>query len=254
MPKMVRKLASYEVQYGLLYVNELGDLFPKPSFPFTIIDSDGQRFDSKMHSNQRRIDGLTQLHRKHNSQVGETVTIEVRPNEPATAHVLFEKISVESPELIQTPTAESSEPEGLFITASLESMLEDFIANNLTTLEPGLQLFKDEDGIPGRQYPTEVGTIDLLCVDSSNNLVVIELKRGRESDKVVGQISRYLGWVKAKLAKNSRDVRGIVVAHKPTEKYSKDSRLEYAILANPKTELRYYEISLNFFERGKTFL
>lgn len=156
---------------------------------------------------------------------------------------------------IKAPSAaEPAESEGLFITASLESMLEDFIANNLAALEPGLQLFKDEDGIPGRQYPTEVGTIDLLCVDSSNNLVVIELKKGRESDKVVGQISRYIGWVKAKLAKNSTDVRGIVVVHKPTEKYPQDSRLEYAVLANPKTELRYYEISLNFFERGKTFI
>ena len=254
MPKMVKKLMPSEVKYGLLYVSKLRDLFPEPSSSVTIIDSDGQRFDSKMHSFQPRIDGLTKLHRKHNSQVGETVTIEVSPDEKATAHVLFEEPPIESPELTQTITAEPPEAESLFITASLESMLEDFIANNLTALEPGLQLFKDEDGIPGRQYPTEVGTIDLLCVDSNNNLVVIELKRGRESDKVVGQISRYMGWVKAKLAKHSRDVRGIIVVHKPTEKYSQDSRLEYATLANPKTELRYYEISLNFLERGKTFV
>jgi hypothetical protein len=137
-------------------------------------------------------------------------------------------------------------PDSLFITASLESMLEDFIANNLSALEPGLRLYNDEDGVPGRQYTTEVGTIDLLCVDPNNTLVVVELKKGRETDRVIGQISRYIGWVKAKIAKDSRDVRGIVVVHKPTDKYPKDERLEYAILANPNLKLRYYEISLKF--------
>jgi hypothetical protein len=253
MPKMLKKLNPSEVNYGLLYVSELRNLFPEPSHPVTIIDADGQRFDSKMHSFQPRIDGLTKLHRKHNSQIGQAVTIEVNPSETATAHVRFEDTPIASIESAPNPSDESTEAEGLFITASLESMLEDFIANNLSALEPGLRLFKDDDGIPGRQYPTEVGTIDLLCLDGNNNLVVIELKRGRESDKVVGQISRYIGWVKAKIAKNSQEVRGIVVVHKPTDKYPKDDRLEYAILANPKTELRYYEISLNFFERGKKF-
>lgn len=253
MSKMLKKLNPSEVNYGLLYVSELRNLFPEPSHPVTIIDADGQKFDSKMHSFQPRIDGLTKLHRKHNSEIGQTVTIEVKPNETATAYVRFEDTSIESIESAPIPSDESTEAESLFITASLESMLEDFIANNLSALEPGLRLFKDEDGILGRQYPTEVGTIDLLCVDSNNNLVVIELKRGRESDKVVGQICQYIGWVKTKLAKNSREVRGIVVVHKPTDKYAKDDKLEYAILANPKTELRYYEISLNFFERGKTF-
>jgi RecB family endonuclease NucS len=250
MPKMIRILNASEVNYGLLYVSELSGQFPKPSQPVTIVDTDDERFVSKMHSFQPRIDGLTKLHRKHNSQIGQSVTIEVNPTEQGIARVRFDDATVasieEQPTLVQEPT-------GLFITASLESMLEDFIASNLTALEPSLRLFTDEDGIPGRQYSTEIGTIDLLCTDASNNLVVIELKRGRESDKVVGQISRYIGWVKTKLAKNSQQVRGIVVVHKPTDKYPKDARLEYAIMANPQTELRYYEISLNFFDRSKVF-
>lgn len=206
-----------------------------------------------MHKQNPRIDGLTKLHQKHNSKIGQTVTIEVIPNEPATVHVRFEDEIVGLSEPNLESTTEAKENDALFITASLESMLEDFITNNLSALEPSLQLFKDEDGIPGRQYTTEVGTIDLLCVDGKNNFVVIELKRGRESDKVVGQISRYIGWVKAKLADNSRDVRGIVIIHKPTEKYPKDNKLEYAISANSRLELRYYEINLKFFERGKVF-
>jgi hypothetical protein len=251
MSKMIRKLNHSEVEYGLLYVSELSGQFPKSSQPVTVIDSDGERFASKMHSFQPRIDGLTKLHTKHHSRIGQSVEIEVNPTDPGIVRVHFDDVPVVSAEDLLQPAPEQAESEGLFITASLESMLEDFIASNLSALEPNLRLYKDEDGISGRQYATEIGIIDLLCVDASNNFVVIELKRGRESDKVVGQISRYIGWVKAKLAKNAQQVRGVVVVHKPTDKYPKDSRLEYAILANPQTELRYYEISLNFFERGK---
>jgi hypothetical protein len=253
MPKISRKLELTDVRYGLLYISGLRELFPSPGQPITIIDSDGERFPTKMHSSQSRIDGLMKLHRKHNSQVGQTVIIEVSPDKIGTAQVEFGTTVLQGRESSSLPDEESEEKEALLITASLESMLEDFIANNLSTLEPGLRLFEDEDAIPGRQYPTEVGTIDLLCVDPGNDLVVIELKKGRESDRVVGQISRYIGWVKANIAKNSRGVRGIIVVGKPTDKNPKDERLSYAVLANPNIELRYYEITLSFFERGKTF-
>ncbi|MBW1796162.1 MAG: DUF91 domain-containing protein [Deltaproteobacteria bacterium] len=253
MTKITKELNATEIKYGLLYVSELKELFPKPSHSVTIIDTDGERFDTKMHSFQPRIDGLTKLHRKHDTQIGDSVTIEVNPQTIGTAQVRFEHQAIEGPEPGDKKTVEPRETESLFITASLESMLEDFISNNLSALEADLRLYKDQDGIFGRQYPTEVGTIDLLCLDAKNNFVVIELKRGRESDRVVGQISRYIGWVKANLAKDSMEVRGIVVVHKPTDKYPKDDKLFYAILANPKIELRYYEISLNFFEKGKTF-
>lgn len=253
MQKMVSKLMPSEPKNGLLYVSQIRDELPEPSAPVTIIDSDGEEFHTKMHSAQARIDGLTKLHRKHNSTPGQMVMIEVDPNKKATVHVRFDDTPARSTDETSDSLPEESEQPSLFITASVEAMLEDFIANNLPALEPGLRLFKDEDGIFGRQYPTEVGTIDLLCLDTSDNLVVIELKKGRESDKVVGQISRYIGWVKAKLAKNSQQVRGIVVVHRPTDKYPKDTRLEYAIMANPQIALRYYEIGLTFFDHTTTF-
>ena len=247
MAKITRKLTFSEVNYGLLWVSQLRNLLPSPPKSLTVVDTDGNKFVSKLHSQNPRIDGLTELHQKHNSKIGQTVAIEVNPDDPSIVKVFFEDEPIKSSEQsFETTEETTTETDALFITASLESMLEDFIANNLTALEPSLHLFKDDAGIPGRQYTTEVGTIDLLCVDGNNNLVVVELKRGRESDKVVGQISRYIGWVKSKLAKNSRDVRGIVVVHKPTETYPKDEKLEYAILANPRLQLKYYEISLKF--------
>ena len=43
----------------------------------------------------------------------------------------------------------------------------------------------------------------------------IELKRKKTADKVVGQILRYIGWVKENLGEN---VRGIIIINEPHEK------------------------------------
>jgi hypothetical protein len=87
----------------------------------------------------------------------------------------------------------------------LERVLEDILEHNLDELEPGLRLI-------GRQYATAVGPIDLLAMDANKVFVIIELKRGRTSDRVVGQVARYLNWATDRLAQgNSRKVRAIVV-------------------------------------------
>ena len=67
-----------------------------------------------------------------------------------------------------------------------------------------------------------MGIIDLLCLDKENNYVIIELKKDKTSDKVVGQIQRYMTWVEENLA-DKESVRGIIVAQ------GHDRKLEYAI-------------------------
>lgn len=63
----------------------------------------------------------------------------------------------------------------------------------------------------GRQYETTVGPIDILARDrKTGGYVVIELKKGRAADKVFGQLSRYMGWVKKNLARNA-PVAGMIV-------------------------------------------
>lgn len=259
MPTITKRLTYTEVTYGLLLVRDLKSFFPEPKKSVKIIDEDGEIITSHMHTAQPRIDGLTKLIRnKHNAKIGDKVTISVEVGKIGEAHVKFEadykivqqddneELKIESNEI-------NSENRDLLITPSLEAMLEDFIVNNLSSLEYNLALFKDDDGIEGRQYDTDVGIIDLLCIDESNNFVVVEIKKGRESDKVVGQISRYIGWVQKNLAKDDQKVRGIVVVHKPTSTYQKDDKLYYAVLSNPIIELRYYEIKLNFYDRGTEF-
>jgi len=96
--------------------------------------------------------------------------------------------------------------------ALYERHIEDFLETNLHLLEPNLTLVVD-----GRQYVTDVGRIDLLARDASERYVVIELKRDRVPDKTIGQILRYMGWIKQNLTAGEK-VRGIIVGQHLSDK------------------------------------
>lgn len=95
-----------------------------------------------------------------------------------------------------------------------ESEIEYSIASNPSILEDNLQVL-------GRQFPTDVGFIDILCEDSDGNYVVVELKKGIGSFEVVGQIQKYMSWVHEHLA-GTKQVKGIIVAKE------NDKQIEYA--------------------------
>lgn len=107
-------------------------------------------------------------------------------------------------------------------TAFLEKHLEDFLETRLELIEDGLT---PEWG--GRQVRIGVGAIDLFARSDSGDLVVIELKKARASDKVFGQICRYIGWIRAHYAAVGQRVRGYIVA---TEM---DEKLRYAACVAP---------------------
>ena len=96
-----------------------------------------------------------------------------------------------------------------------EKQIEETIVKNPEILEDGLKLI-------GRQYKTSVGFIDILFKDKEDSFVVVELKRGKGSDKVVGQIQRYMAWVNENLTQ-AKSVRGIIVVKEI------DKKLNYAI-------------------------
>ena len=114
----------------------------------------------------------------------------------------------------------------------LEKYLEDFIVTNLNQIFAGkLKIFEDEEG-NGQQYPTEIGNIDILAQEpETKSYVVMELKKGRESDKVVGQILRYMGWVKENIAKEGENIKGLIICQK------KDEKLEYSLKAIPQCNI-----------------
>lgn len=107
----------------------------------------------------------------------------------------------------------------------LEKHFEDFLVTNweTTTLGKEYDLIVEDGELVSQQYDTKsIGKIDLLVKSKNENgYVVIELKRSQTSDQTIGQITRYMGWVKKNL-KNANDVKGIIIApgFDPKLKYS----------------------------------
>ena len=129
-------------------------------------------------------------------------------------------------------------PEGTSQFA-LEKHLEEFMVTNFKSIfGSALEVFADEDGIHGQQYPTDIGVIDILAWDSaSNSYVVLELKRGRPSDQVVGQVLRYMGWVNKNLCNQGQSVRGLIICRET------DPKLSYAVSMLNNVSIKYYAVA-----------
>ncbi len=130
----------------------------------------------------------------------------------------------------------------------MESHLRDYLAQNLKHIQglpARLELFTDESGIPGVEYRTGVGFIDILARDTDGAFYVLELKVSRGSDAVIGQIMRYMGWIRNNLAQG-RPVYGVVVTNGVSEK------LKYAALEHPGIFLREYELNFSLRSPAKS--
>ena len=161
----------------------------------------------------------------------------LEPLEAQNALDILHQEFTESPQtsaLAQAPKLASGSP----LDKLIETKLEQWIVENWTSISFGvsLRLYQENGEAVGQQYDTgSVGRIDLLCIDdSSDSLVVIELKRGRPSDEVVGQMARYVGWVRKHLA-NGKNVYGFILAP------DFDEKLKYAASAIPGTRLLRYK-------------
>ena len=90
----------------------------------------------------------------------------------------------------------------------------------------------------GQQYATDAGPVDVLAISKDEKrLLVVELKRGRASDVVVGQLLRYMGFVKEEVAEPYQSVEGAIIA------LDDDKKLRWALAAVPSISFYRYEIS-----------
>ena len=122
---------------------------------------------------------------------------------------------------------------------ALEYQLRDLIVQNINVIQiedRKLRLYVDLTGRDGIEYPTAVGPIDILAIDDSNAFIVFELKRGRSPDHAIGQLTRYMGWVKQTIGKEN-EIRGVIVAK------TISGNLKYAVAVIPNVSLFEYEVS-----------
>lgn len=121
------------------------------------------------------------------------------------------------------------------------SRLEDFLVANWaqTELANAWDIFEEEGEVRGQQYPTDTGPIDILAISKDKKrLLVVELKKGRASDAVVGQVQRYMGYVKEELAEGDQSVEGVIIA------LEDDVRIRRALAVAP--GIRFYRYQVSF--------
>ena len=89
------------------------------------------------------------------------------------------------------------------------------------------------------QYTIPTGVVDILGWQREQRVWwVIELKRDRADDKVIGQLLRYTGYLRQQRARKDEDVRGVILARYASEK------LRYATSEIPHAQIWTFDDDL----------
>jgi len=147
-------------------------------------------------------------------------------------------IKGEAPKPVLISTDETVEDPTVF---ALEKHLEDFLVANWsqTPLGKEYDIYQEEDNF-GQQFPTDTGPIDILAISKDKQeVLVVELKKGRASDSVVGQIQRYMGYIAEEIAEDHQRVRGVIIA------LEDDLRIKRALKVAPNIEFYRYEVKFD---------
>ena len=130
----------------------------------------------------------------------------------------------------------------------MESHLEDFIAENWDKIDrfKDYEIYQEEGELLGQQYNTNIGRIDILARrKDQKEWLVIELKKGRSADDVLGQTLRYIGWVSENEAKKGEKVRGLIIAGE------QDEKLGYGLKAVGDIDFMTYSVNFELHPRKK---
>lgn len=137
-------------------------------------------------------------------------------------------------ELDEVDEAEAAED----LSFALEANLRDFLANNLTIIEPGLHLYKN-NGSNGIEFSIDNGRgrLDILAIGQDGKYVVIELKLSQGRNKALGQLLYYMSWVDKNLGDKEPPCRGMIIAKEINED------LSLAVSRVPGVSLKRYSMS-----------
>jgi restriction system protein len=128
---------------------------------------------------------------------------------------------------------------------ALEKHLEDFLVKNWKHTELGkhYDIFEEDGELVGQQYQSDTGPIDILAISKDKKtLLVVELKKGRVSDSVLGQVQRYMGYVKEELAEENQQVKGVIIG------LEEDPKIKRALVVANNIEFYRYQINFKLFK------
>lgn len=126
------------------------------------------------------------------------------------------------------------------VAFAMEKHLEDFLVQNWAQTDLGKEfdIFEEAGERVGQQYATDTGPLDILGISKDKKrLLVVELKKGRASDAVVGQALRYMGYVQEELADEGQTVTGAIIA------LEDDQRIQRALAVVPNIVFYRYQVS-----------
>lgn len=96
--------------------------------------------------------------------------------------------------------------------------LRALLAASPHTLEPGLEVYRDDSGKPvGASYVSGVGEIDLLARDDGGELVVVMISEKGQGEELIGEVLQRVGWVRKHVGGGKAQVRGIVLCEEAPE-------------------------------------
>ncbi len=132
-------------------------------------------------------------------------TIEVSEDRWLVTNGKGERLTITISEVLDDVTHVLGDDPGLQ-KDGVEAHLQELLAARPWVLEEGLTLIR-------REYPTDIGPVDLLCIDAGGRTVAVEVKRRGEIDGVE-QLARYV----ERLGNDPRlgQVRGMLVAQSIT--------------------------------------
>ncbi len=132
-------------------------------------------------------------------------TIEVSDDRWVVANSRGERLTITISEVLDDVTHVLGDDPGLQ-KDGVEAHLQELLASRPWVLEEGMTLIR-------REYPTDIGPVDLLCADAEGRTVAVEVKRRGEIDGVE-QLARYV----ERLENDPRlgEVRGMFVAQSIT--------------------------------------
>tara|TARA_B110000438_G_scaffold82169_1_gene81978 strand:+ start:480 stop:1175 length:696 start_codon:yes stop_codon:yes gene_type:complete len=140
-----------------------------------------------------------------------TLTIDEAGDEAADQHESAQVWHVRSPKgeqltiIVHEVLAELNHEMGIdpgLVKDGVEAHLQELLAADPASIDEGLRLVR-------REFPTDIGPVDLLCRDTDGEAVAIEIKRRGDIDGVE-QLTRYLEYLNRDPM--LRPVRGMFVA------------------------------------------